>query len=73
MRPGGGAPEAELAMRLRAYASSVGGREQLAIEAFANAMEIIPKTSGVSRAAESHLRSYCSGSAIYISHGKRVL
>jgi thermosome len=42
--PGGGAPEVELALRLRAYASTVGGREQLAIEAFANAMEIIPKT-----------------------------
>jgi chaperonin GroEL (HSP60 family) len=34
---GGGAPEVELALRLRAYASTVGGREQLAIEAFANA------------------------------------
>ena len=41
---GGGAPEVELALRLRAYASTVGGREQLAIEAFADAMEIIPKT-----------------------------
>jgi thermosome len=42
--PGGGAPEVELALKLRAYASTVGGREQLAIEAFADAMEIIPKT-----------------------------
>jgi len=41
---GGGAPEVELALRLRAYASTVSGREQLAIEAFANAMEVIPKT-----------------------------
>ena len=41
---GGGAPEVELALRLRAYASTVGGREQLAIEAFANSMEVIPKT-----------------------------
>ncbi len=39
---GGGAPEIELALRLADYASSVGGREQLAIEAFAEAMEIIP-------------------------------
>jgi len=31
-------------MALRDYASSVGGREQMAIEAFANAFEIIPKT-----------------------------
>lgn len=41
---GGGAPEVELALRLRAFASTVGGREQLAIEAFADAMEIVPKT-----------------------------
>jgi len=41
---GGGAPEVELALRLRSCASTVGGREQLAIESFADAMEIIPKT-----------------------------
>jgi chaperonin GroEL (HSP60 family) len=40
--PGGGAPEIELSLRLASYASSVGGREQLAIEAFAQAMEAIP-------------------------------
>jgi len=42
--PGGGASEIELAKRLRAYAQSIGGREQLAIEIYANALEIIPKT-----------------------------
>ena len=42
--PGGGAPEVELALRLREYAATVGGREQLSIEAFADAMEVIPKT-----------------------------
>ena len=42
--PGGGATEIELAMRLREYAPSVGGREQLAIEKFADALEIIPRT-----------------------------
>ena len=41
---GGGAPEIELALRLRQYASTVGGRAQLAIEAFATAIEIIPRT-----------------------------
>ena len=41
---GGGASEIELAKRLRAYARSIGGREQLAIEVYANALEIIPKT-----------------------------
>lgn len=41
---GGGAIEAELAKRLRNYAVKVGGREQLAIEAFADALETIPRT-----------------------------
>jgi thermosome len=44
MVAGGGAPEIQLSLRLREYAASVGGRAQLAIEAFANAMEIIPRT-----------------------------
>ncbi len=39
---GAGAPEAETAKQLREYAVKVGGREQLAIEAFADAMESIP-------------------------------
>ncbi len=42
--PGGGATEIELALKLRDYGQSVGGREQLAIEAFAEALEIIPWT-----------------------------
>jgi len=41
---GGGAPEIEVAKEIRTYAASVGGREQLAIEAFANALEVIPRT-----------------------------
>jgi chaperonin GroEL (HSP60 family) len=39
---GGGAPEAEMARQLRNYAVKVGGREQLAIEAYAEAVETIP-------------------------------
>ena len=42
--PGAGAPEIELSLRLGGYAATVGGREQLAIEAFAQAMEVIPWT-----------------------------
>ena len=42
--PGGGAPEIELSLKLKGYGQSVGGREQLAIEAFAEALEIIPWT-----------------------------
>ena len=42
--PGGGAIEAEMAKALRGYATQVGGREQLAIEAFADSVEVIPKT-----------------------------
>ena len=41
---GGGAPEIEVSLRLRDYAATVGGRAQLAIEAFAGALEIIPRT-----------------------------
>ncbi|MCE4621310.1 MAG: TCP-1/cpn60 chaperonin family protein [Desulfurococcales archaeon] len=39
---GGGAAEVELAEKLREYARSVGGKEQLAIEAYADALEVIP-------------------------------
>ncbi len=42
--PGGGAAAIEIAMRLREFSASVGGREQLAIEKFAEAVEIIPRT-----------------------------
>jgi len=41
---GGGAVEIEVARELRKYATKVGGREQLAIEAFADAVEVIPRT-----------------------------
>ncbi len=39
---GGGSAATELALRLRDYAASVGGREQIAIDAFASALEVIP-------------------------------
>ncbi len=42
--PGGGAPEAHLALELRDFADSVGGREQLAVEAFADAIDVVPRT-----------------------------
>jgi len=41
---GGGAVESEIARGLREYAPRVGGREQLAVEAFADSVEIVPKT-----------------------------
>jgi thermosome len=41
---GGGSTELEIARQLEAYANKVGGREQLAIEAFAESLRIIPKT-----------------------------
>ena len=40
---GGGAIEVELASRLREYADSVTGREQLAVEAFADSLELVPR------------------------------
>lgn len=41
---GGGSAEEYTAKSLRDYANNVGGREQLAIQAFADALEAIPKT-----------------------------
>ncbi|HHT75150.1 MAG: thermosome subunit beta [Methanomassiliicoccaceae archaeon] len=42
MVTGGGSTAAEIALRLREYAATVGGREQIAIDAYASAMEVIP-------------------------------
>ncbi len=41
---GGGSIEMELATTLRKYANKIGGREQMAIQAFADALEVIPRT-----------------------------
>ena len=42
--PGGGAIEIELAKRLREFSHGLSGREQLAVEEFASALEFIPST-----------------------------
>jgi thermosome len=44
MTVGGGSAAAEISMALRDFAPSIGGREQMAIEAFAKAIDIVPKT-----------------------------
>jgi len=41
---GGGSVMAAVSRDLRSYAEGVGGREQMAIEAFAGALEVIPRT-----------------------------
>ncbi|MBR9683460.1 thermosome subunit [Candidatus Woesearchaeota archaeon] len=41
---GAGAPEMKLAVGLRDFANTLKGREQLAVQAFAEAMEVIPRT-----------------------------
>ena len=41
---GGGAPEIEVARRLRRYAEGLSGRERLAVSAFAEALEVVPTT-----------------------------
>lgn len=41
---GGGSAEMELSLALKRKAVTIGGREQLAIEAFAEALEVIPRT-----------------------------
>jgi thermosome len=40
---GGGSTEMEMAIQLKNYAGTIGGREQLAIEAFAETLEVIPR------------------------------
>ena len=50
---GGGATESEIAKVLRGYATKVGGREQLAIEAFADSLEIVPRTLAENAGLES--------------------
>ncbi|MBI4214993.1 thermosome subunit, partial [archaeon] len=50
---GGGAIETSLAVRLRDHAKKVGGREQLAIEAFADSLEIVPRTLAESAGMDS--------------------
>jgi thermosome len=50
---GGGATESEVAKVLRSYATKVGGREQLAIEAFADSIEVVPKTLAENAGLES--------------------
>ena len=41
---GAGAPEVELAKKLREFANTLNGREQLAVQSFADSVEIIPRT-----------------------------
>ncbi len=41
---GGGAPEIAISKGLKEYADTISGREQLAITAFAEALEVVPKT-----------------------------
>jgi len=44
MVAGGGAPEIEIVLRLQNFADTLGSSKQLAVEAFASAFEIIPRT-----------------------------
>lgn len=41
---GGGSPEVELSLRLKEYAATLKGREQLAVMKFADSLEVIPQT-----------------------------
>ncbi len=50
---GGGAIEVDVANGLRSYSADVGGREQLAIQKFADAVEVIPKTLAESAGMDS--------------------
>jgi len=51
--PGGGAVEAALSIYLESYAKSLNSREQLAIQEFANALTVIPKTLALNGAYDA--------------------
>lgn len=41
---GGGAPEAELSLKLGTYAKTLPGEQQFCVKAFADALEVVPYT-----------------------------
>jgi len=49
---GGGSPEMEIARALRGYAETLPGREQLAVQSFGEAIEIVPLTLGENAALD---------------------
>merc|ERR1719445_3029260 len=51
--PGGGAVEAALSIYLESYAKSLNSREQMAIQEFAEALTVIPKTLALNGAYDS--------------------
>lgn len=51
--PGGGAVEAGLSIYLENFASALGSREQLAINEFAEALLVVPKTLAVNAAKDA--------------------
>lgn len=51
--PGGGAVEAALSVYLESFATTLGGREQLAIAEFAEALLVLPKTLAVNAAKDA--------------------
>jgi chaperonin GroEL (HSP60 family) len=65
--PGGGAPEALVSQKIREWASSLPGREQLAAERYADALESVPLTLARNAGMDVidtkvHLRSKASSS-----------
>ncbi|MDR3063588.1 MAG: TCP-1/cpn60 chaperonin family protein [Methanobrevibacter sp.] len=65
---GGGAPEIEISKRLKEYSETIAGREQLAINSFANALEIVPRTL----AENAGLDSINSIVDLIVAHEKSV-
>ncbi|KZX11520.1 thermosome subunit alpha [Methanobrevibacter curvatus] len=65
---GGGAPEIEISKRLKEYGETIPGREQLAINSFANALEIVPRTL----AENAGLDSINSIVDLIVAHEKSV-
>ena len=68
---GGGSAEIEIVKELRSYSSSIGGREALAVNAFADALEVIPRTLAENAALDQidilvNLKAKHEGDGTYI-------
>lgn len=64
--PGAGAPEIMAAQKLRDFSNTLSGREQLAVQAFAKALEIIPRTL----AENAGIDSLDALTALKAAHGR---
>jgi thermosome len=69
--PGGGATEIELFLRLKEYAATLKGREQLAVLKFADAIQVVPKTLAENGGFDS-IKKLTEIKSMHMKNGKAV-